>query len=285
MKKLFTLLALCALTATSVAAQKSKTTSKIVYHDGPVLTGNQNLYVIWYGCWDNNCGSAGDTNTAELLINFMISIGNTPYSQINSTYPDSTGAAPSGAFIFGGFQFVSTYSHGVDLTQSDVTGIISDAVNNFQLPQDSRGIYVVVASADIASSAMGFCTTPAPSYHGQGLVNGSPVNYIFLGNPRRCPSVAGPQFSVSGPTPNGTYAGDVLASNLAHGLNTILTNPAGNGWFDRNGLENADKCQNSFGETYLTLNGARANVIFGGRDFLIQQNWVNDRKPHCAMAR
>jgi phosphate-induced protein 1 len=285
MKKLLTLIAVCALAVTSVAAQNSRTTSKMLYHDGPVLTGTQNLYVIWYGCWNNNCGPLGDQNTRELMTWFLSSIGNTPYIQINSTYPDTTGQAPTGALIYGGDAFDATYSHGLELTQSDIAGIISDQVNNFLLPQDSRGIYVVIASADVASSAMGFCTTSSPSYHGQGIVNGSPVKYIFLGNPNRCPSVAGPQFSTIGPTPNGTYTGDVLVSNLAHGLNTILTDPLGNGWFDRYGLENADKCQNMFGQTYLTSNGARANIRLGARDYLIQQNWVNDRKARCAMFR
>jgi hypothetical protein len=55
-------------------------------------------------------------------------------------------------------------------------------------------------------------------------------------------------------------------------------------------LENADKCQDAlgnpaFGPTYVTANGARANVRIGVQDFLIQQNWVNDRKARCAMSR
>jgi hypothetical protein len=257
----------------------------MLYHNGPVLTATQNVYMIWYGCWEDNCGNTGDFKTRQVLADFITSIGNSPYIQINSTYTNSTGEAPNGAIIYGGDLVDSSYSHGVDLTQSDIIGLISEKVNNFQLPQDSHGIYVVVASSDIASTAMGFCTTPAPSYHGEGLVNGVPVNYIFLGNPVRCPSVAGPQFSRSGPTPNDSYAGDVLASNFAHGLNTILTNPLGTAWFDRYGLENADKCQNTFGPTYTTPNGALANVRLGGRDFLIQQNWVNDRKARCAMFR
>jgi hypothetical protein len=69
-----------------------------------------------------------------------------------------------------------------------------------------------------------------------------------------------------------------------------VTNPRDNGWFDRYGLENADKCQDAlgnpaFGQTYVTANGARANVRIGVTDFLIQQNWVNDRKPRCAVSR
>lgn len=285
MKKLIALVALCALAATTVAAQNSRTTSKMLYHDGPVLTGINNVYLIWYGCWNDNCGSVGDTKTMQILSDFLINIGNTQYMQINSTYPNSAGAAPSGAFIFGGNVIDSSYSHGVDLTPADITGIISDEVNSFQLPQDPNGIYVVIASAEIASSAMGFCTTSALSYHAQGIVNGAPVRYIFLGHPVRCPNVVGPQFSRTGPTPNDSYAADVLVSNLAHGFNTSLTNPLGNGWFDRYGLENADKCQNTFGQTYLTANGARANLRLDSRDYLIQQNWVNDRKARCAMSR
>ena len=285
MKKLIALVALCAWAATAVTAQNSRMTGKMLYHDGPVLTGNQDVYVIWYGCWNDNCGLAGDTKTKEILTDFLVNIGNTPYMQINTTYPNGAGVAPNGALIFGGDVIDSAYSHGLELTQSDIAGIISDQVNNFRLPQDSQGIYVVVASSDVGSSAMGFCTTSAVSYHGQGIVNGSLVRYIFLGNPVRCPSVAGPQFSRTGPTPNGSYTADVLASNLAQGFDTSLTNPAGNGWFDRYGFENAEKCQNSFGQTYLTANGARANIRLGSRDFLIQQNWVNDRKPRCAMFR
>jgi hypothetical protein len=69
------------------------------------------------------------------------------------------------------------------------------------------------------------------------------------------------------------------SGNLAE----VVTDPTGGGWFDRYGLENAAKCVGQFGTTYLTANGARANLRLGRRDYLIQQNWVNDRKGHCAM--
>ena len=269
--------------------QRQRLTSKMLYHNGPVLRGTQNLYFLWYGCWNNNCGPLGDTKTMSLLQDFAISIGNTPYFQINSNYTDATGQPAASAFIYGGDIFDTSYSY-IDLTQSNLLSLISYQVNNFQLPQDPNGIYVIFASADIASNATQFCTPGAPPHHGRGLVNGSPVNYIFLGNPNRCPTVAGPQFPRTGPTPNDTYPGDVMVSNLAHALNGIVTNPLGNGWYDRYGLENADKCvdelgQPLFGETYTTANGSRANIRMGSRHYLIQQNWVNDRKGGCALAR
>jgi hypothetical protein len=288
MKKVLNIIAIVVLCALATTAQNSKLASKMLYHNGPVQTGTRNLYTIYYGCWDDNCGFAGDTRTVQVLADFMTGIGGTSYARINSTYTDTSGQPAASSFIFGGQVVDSSYSHGPDLTQSDIVGLISEQVNSFQLPQDPNGIYVIIASADIVSTATGFCTPSTPPFHGQGLVNGAPVKYIFLGNPNRCPSVAGPQFSRSGPTPNDSYAGDVLASNLAHALNALVTNPLGNGWYDRYGLENADKCVDAlghpaFGQTYLTANGARANVRFGSRDFLIQQNWVNDRKGRCAM--
>jgi hypothetical protein len=289
MKKALNIIAIITLCVISTAAQNQRLASKMLYHNGPVLNGTRNIYMIWYGCWADNCGFAGDTKTMRVVGDFLTAIGNSRYAQINSTYTDASGQPAASAFIYGGDIIDTSYSHGLDLTQSDIVSLISKLVNNFQLPQDPNGIFVIVSSADIASAGTGFCTPSAPPFHGQGLVNGAIVRYIFLGNPKRCPSVAGPQFSLSGPTPNDTYAGDVLVSNLTHALNGTVTNPAGNGWYDRYGLENTDKCQDaaglpSFGTTYLTPNGARANVRMGAHDYLIRQNWVNDRKGRCAMA-
>ena len=291
MKRALSIIAIVVLAALSTAAQNNqRLTSKMVYHNGPLLTGIRNLYVIYYGCWADNCGFAGDIATPRVLLDFFTGIGNSPYAQINSTYTDAAGQPAAGVFIYGGEVYEPTYSHGLELTQADMAGLISDQVNNFQLPQDPNGIYVIIASADVASSATGFCTPSAPPFHAQGIVTGSIVRYIFVGNPNRCPTVAGPQFSRTGPTPNNSYVADVLVSNLAHALNGLVTNPSGSGWFDRYGLENTDKCQDAsgqpaFGPTYLTANGARANVRMGPRDYLIQQNWVNDRKARCAMFR
>ena len=294
MKKLFTLIVLCALTASTVAAQNAKTitttTSKMLYHNGPVLHFVQNEYVIWYGCWTDNCGLAGDTRTIDVMNMFMATIGNTPYMNINSTYTDGTGPATR-TLVYAAQAFDSSYAHGVDLTDTDIQGIISDQITSRGLPQDADGIYIVIASADVASNATGFCSPGAPPHHASAIIAGGQMKYIFLGNPNRCRAVAGPQFSGNVPTPHNSFAGDVLASNLAHAFNGVLTNPYGSGWFDRYGLVNTDKCidafgQPTFGQTYLTANGARANLslgVFAG-DFLIQQNWVNDKKGRCAIS-
>src|ERR1051325_7230185 len=103
MKKTLPIFLILVLAALSTAAQKQQLTSKMLYHNGPVLAVSQNIYMIYYGCWTNNCGSLGDTQTQELLTEFSIYLGNSPYAQINSTYTDPSGQPAASSFIFGGF--------------------------------------------------------------------------------------------------------------------------------------------------------------------------------------
>jgi len=272
-------------TAASQKPGNVNTTTKITYHDGPIMTGTPGVYFIWYGCWDGTCGNAGNPTTQSILEDFASNVGGSPYFQINAMYPNMFGQTPSGALLYAG-GVVDRYSHGMELTAPDIAGIVQDQIVNNGLPQDPSGIYVVLASADVGSVATGFCAPAALGHHGIGYALGSEFRYAFVGNPTRCPSIAAPQFFSRGaqlPTPNGDLAADAMASTMIQLLSEIVTNPTGGGWFDRYGLENAAKCAGQFGTTYATANGARANLKLGARDYLIQQNWVNDRKPHCAI--
>jgi hypothetical protein len=262
-----------------------KTDSKIAYHNGPIMSGTPDVFLIWYGCWDATCGNLGNTNTQAILTDFLQNVGGSPYFQINAAYANGTGQAPSGAFFHSGSVF-DRYSHGLELTASDIAAIAADSILTNQLPQDPGGIYVVLASADVSSVSTGLCVPSALPQHGTFEAFGSQFRYAFLGNPNRCPSAAAPQFfsgATQLPTPNGDLAADAMASMMAQLLSRVITNPTGGAWFDRYGLENASKCVGQFGPTYPTANGARANLRLATRDYLIQQNWVLARKEHCAM--
>jgi hypothetical protein len=281
------LLALCGIATFAqepLASQKGqiKTDSKMAYHNGPIITGVPGVYFIWYGTWDNN---ADNTAVQFILTDFLSNLGGTPYFQINAMYPNGIGGGPSGALLYSGAA-VDRYSHGLELTASDIAGIVANQIVTGGLPQDPSGIYVVLASADVSSNATGFCVPSTLPHHGTGEAFGSQFQYAFIGNPNRCPIVAAPQFFSGGgqlPTPNQNLAADAMASTLAQLLSRVITNPTGGAWFDRYGFENAAKCVGQFGTTYATPNGARANLRLGLLDYLIQQNWVLGRKEHCAM--
>src|SRR5262245_50532420 len=284
-----------AMLAAAALAQNTnvRTNTKILYHNGGVMTGSSNVYLIWYGNWSS--GRPGNNSgTQGILTDLVSSLGGSPYFLINTTYPDLNGMSPSGSLLYAG-SAGDMYSRGLALTESDIQGIIDDKINAGALPLDPVGIYFVIASSDVTdmhSDGTSFCYPPlsAPR-HGTfvttgPIYGGQLVKYAFIGNPMRCPSSTGPQFNGGAfPSPNGDFAADVMASTIAHLISVVITDPVGNAWFDRYGLENAAKCQGTFGQTYTTANGAQANIHLGQRDYLIQQNWVNVKpKGYCGLS-
>jgi len=287
-----TIVGLAAL-ETSTRAQPPNTTTgtKMIYHSGQVVTGTPNVYPIWYGCWSQACGNPDGFIAQYILNDLILYLGSSPYFEINSTYPDGSGDAPNGRLHYGIAEADPAYSFGLELTDADIREIVRDRISAGHLPLDPSAIYIVLASPDVSSTATGFCTAEGtPPHHGSDEFFFVQYKYGFVGDPTRCPSLEAPQYvSFDGTlrsTPNNNLAGDAMAAKLAHVLSTIVTNPYGDGWYDRFGLENADKCQGTFGETYTTENGARANIRLWQRDYLLQQNWINENRGNrCALSR
>jgi hypothetical protein len=277
------------ISAVSTPAQRGsgggiRTDGRMVYHNGPVMQGTTTLYVIWYGNW------ASDPTTTVLIPHLASALGSSAYFLINTTYPDSSGGAPSGSLTFAG-AVSDNYSHGPTLTVEDIQAIVSQKIDSVELPLNTLAIYLVIASSDVTDIQMdgtSFCTPGASPHHGVGIYEGAYFKYGFLGDPRRCPTSAGPQFVAPNggllPTPNDNFTTDAMASNLARLVSATVTNPIGTAWYDKYGLENSDKCVGQFGTTYTLPNGARANMRLGGRDWLIQQNWINERKGRCTLS-
>lgn len=265
-----------------------KTNSRITYHDGPVMRGQSNLYLIWYGNW------AGDT-APIVLTDLASNIGGTSYFTINATYPDATGVAPSGALIYSGATS-DFYSRGATLTESDIEAIIANQISAGVFPLDPSGIYLVLAPGDVTdlrTDGTTFCTPGNPPLHRSSAFFATLFYFGFIGSAARCPTIAAPQFIAPDGTllltPNDNFAADAMANTMARLLNVMVTSPLGTsgttgGWYDRYGLENADKCIGKFGRTYPASNGSRANIRLGMRDYLLQENWVNDRKGRCALS-
>lgn len=275
------------LSAGLAAAERGglKTTSRILYHGGEVKGESSNVYFILYGCWASSlCPRGWDNATEGVLVDFITTLGGSPYQRILTTYPD-VNWAPSGGLVFGGAVNDDLYSHGASLTEADVQDVVLNMVLGGALPMDTRGIYVLLTSPDV--TVEGFCTNFA-QLHGRFIYVGISVEYAFVGNPERCPLAVAPQFLAPDgsrlPTPNDNFAADAMVSWLAHAISGAITNPAGTAWYDRYGLENSDKCQGTYGQTYTTPNGAQANMRLGARDYLIQQNWVNAGRGYCALS-
>src|SRR5206468_2297507 len=86
--------------------------------------------------------------------------------------------------------------------------------------------------------------------HTHGTISGSDIKFAFIGNPDRCPSACAAQST----GPNGNAGADGMASIISHELEEAVSDPDLNAWYDRQGMENADKCAWTFGSMSTASN-------------------------------
>jgi Phosphate-induced protein 1 conserved region len=246
----------------------------IEYHGGPVMLNAHNVYFIWYGNWTGNTATT-------ILPAFISGLSNSPYFSINTTFENGSNQNMSTTVNMAGQSFDS-YSGGTTLSDAGVQTVVSRALNNGSFPRDTNGVYFVLTSADVNESN-GFCTSFC-GWHNHATLGGSDIKYAFVGNADRCPASC-----ISGLNqtngPNDNRGADGMANVMAHELSEASTDPDLNAWFHINTEgENSDLCNFNMGATFTAPNGTQANVSLGGRNFLIQQNWLNDGGGGCTIA-
>jgi hypothetical protein len=240
----------------------------INYHGGPVILGTTNVYYIWYGNWSGNTATS-------ILTDLAGNIGGSSYFNINTTYYNGSNQHVSNAVHYAG-STTDSYSQGTALSDGQIQAVVASAISSNQVPKDTNAVYFVLTSSDVTATS-GFCTQYC-GWHTHGTIGGSDIKYSFVGNPDRCPSACEAQTT----GPNGNAGADGMASIISHELEEAVTDPDLNAWYDRRGMENADKCAWTFGSLSTAANGSKYNMTLGNRNYLIQQNWVNASGGFCA---
>ncbi|HEY2361733.1 MAG TPA: hypothetical protein VGK36_11485 [Candidatus Angelobacter sp.] len=265
----------------------------IEYHGGPVMQGPHNVYFIWYGNFSGN-------SALSILPDLINGFGGSQYFNTNTTYGDTTGNIANTAAMAGAF--FDNYSQGTALNGTTLNNVLLLPFNNGKLPVDPNGIYFVLTSPDVTltfppapdGSPQGFCTAFCGFHTFRTLTNGVTsvdIKVAFVGDPAtQCPARPGQAgCSAQAFSPNGNEGADAMASVIAHELNETVTDPDLNAWFHVDGSgEVGDLCNTSsaattFGATFTSLNGAHANVVLSGRQYLLQSNWLNSGGGFCAM--
>jgi hypothetical protein len=171
----------------------------------------------------------------------------------------------------------------VTISDYNVLQIITRAIASGQMGDtqvDPQGMYMLLTSADIKMPS-GFCTAYC-GWHTQSSYNSRALRYGVVGDAStQCPSGChGNRYA----TISGDAASDNMASILAHELVETATDPAVNLWKNAAGYENADLCAWQYGATWNTPSGAKANMkLRNGKQYLIQQNWVNHNGGYCGV--
>ena len=276
--------------ASNHAGTRRVHSSRISYHGGPVLQAGTNVANIY---WASDViynggptpGSTGNgSQDGSLIGEFLRGLGGSPYFQINSTYTDGSGNAIANSVHY--TQFWANNSFNVpsgteSVSDAQMVAMLQYAFNNGKLTYDANTLYHIFTAGRVNLGG-GFGTSYC-AFHAQGIVTiggvARPVLYSAMPYDFAFPSACTANLAV---WPNDDPGADAEVNALAHETEETTTDPFGNAWFDKRGFENADKCAFQFGTTFPTANGSRANVVIGGRNWLVQMNWVNSGNGFCA---
>ena len=213
---------------------------------------NPVIYIIWYGNWTGNNGTA-------IIRNFVQGLGSTAWWNITRQYNNTE------PITFGGSTY-DNYSQGTSLTPDLVFASIQMGLISGALPNDTNGMYFVLTSADC--TAQTFCTSSC-GWHTYDW--NSKLKFAWVGNAeQKCPH----NCSVRSVSPNGNPGADAMVSVIAHEVAETASDPYLNAWYGTNCAdENGDKCAGTYGSTTTSSNGAIYNIIVNGWYYLVQENW------------
>jgi len=227
------------------------------------MLGKVKTYAIFYGQWVSS--------SEKILSDFLQGISKSTYFNIEKTYHDGANRFVSGPVVFAG-HVNDHYSKGKSLSDQNIQDIVEAHITAGSFPSDTNAVYFVFTSPDVQETS-GFCTQYC-GWHNSGKIHGRDIKYSFIGNPKSC--LAGCSPNNQRISPNGNPGVDAMVSVTAHELMEAMSDPdplTRNAWSDASGQENADKCAYQYGHILTAKNGSKYNVAFGGRQYLIQQNW------------
>jgi len=248
----------------------SVTVSNVVYHGGPVMAGQMQVYAIF---WEPR-GSSVSPKFNMLLRRYFRDVGESGLYANNKQYADGSGQAPGGARLAGTFVDRSPYPATPVLQDSDIRNEVAHAmsVQGWQPAITHLFFVYTAASESICVAFFGSCSPPAGSlcgYHFGFRTPGGVVLYAgmpYAGN--SLPLCYGLRTS-----PNRDIAADAEVNVTSHEQMEAATDPEASGWFGPGGLadEIGDRCVGVFGP----LNAKGADFYVKGHSYIVQEEWDN----------
>jgi len=238
----------------------TKSSPLLTSHGGMVLTSTNVATIFWGKSWNGSDASFKATEKMDGIAAFYNNVGNSAYvrSNIEYTGPGGTVVGP-GVTLRGSVTDSATAAPSGAPVTSGILAKVCSVISSGQLSAIANGYYAVYV--DTKRGNTGYC-----AWHTNGKCGQTPIEFGFFFNldgDNACDPHA--DLSVHG---QGVSA---LVNVSGHELSETMTDPQLNGWYDRQGEENADKCA----WTFSTGNGVN-NVSFGGTTWKIQGNWSNN---------
>lgn len=278
--------------ASNGAARSARPTSGtgISFHGGTVLQARTNVAAIYWAAstiypGGPAVGTAGaGTGDGSNIGAFLRGIGGSPYYNINSSYTDG-----SGANVVNQVTYTQYWANGTNaptgtasVTDAQMTAMLQSGFDSGKLTYDANTVYAIFSSGTVNLGGGFGSQYCAYHTHATVTVNGAAKTVYFAAMPY---NAAYPSSCTSGlGSPNNDPGADAEVNTLVHEIEETTTDAMGNAWYDNRGYENADKCAWTWGTQQTAANGAKYNVTVGGKNFLVQQNWVNAGSGGCALS-
>ena len=261
-------------------------TTGISYHGGSVLqSGTKVVAVYWAASPIYNGGPAAGTGTGaqdgSLVGTFLRALGGSPYFNINSSYWDGSNKLIVNSVSYTGYwaNTANVPANGASVSDGQMVAMLQSGFNSGALTYDDHTLYAIFTAGTVNLGG-GFGTQYC-AYHTHGTVSIGGVNKTVLYAAMPYDNAYPGACTNGTAAPNGDPGADAEVNTLAHETEETTTDMMGNAWYDSRGYENADKCAWNWGATYSNGVGI-ANLQIGGKDYLIQQNWVNAGSGGCA---
>ena len=261
--------------------------SPIYNNNGPVMSGPNSVYFIFYGNWSGN-------NATTLLPNFISNLSGSTYMNILSsydqpTYPNfSTQVSYGGSYLIGSANplYQGTILDGTpgDTGATSIYGIVNSVLSAGDLsgfnPSNSIVDVLTATTTTVTGFQTSLCGWHYSTQRGQ-LTTGT--QYGLIGDPTGVNNGCQTQTQAIGPS--GNAGADAMASVIAHEFFETVTDPTGMSWYDSispfgngntGGYENGDMCNFNFGSNLtLNANGSYSNVTLNNTNYLLQEQWLN----------
>jgi hypothetical protein len=283
------------------------------YHNGAIKSGNIDLYIIFYGSWNNPnyqyqyprgiyAAPFPATVDKNLIADYFDNLGSSQYFKILQTYYDGNNNHPSGLTLQASWVVPAGPPYGNTLTDGaggTLENLVHDQIKAHlsQIPHPTNSLFMVAATPDVtANGACGWHNYLAPQYMsdlGSGWGNSPPVFMVGLGDACQFnDDAAGAEPSTwFWHYPNSPLA-DLEVNELTHELFEAATDPYFSGWDEigdicepgGNGLLSTMGPWSPYYVTWASgggPGGGHATTHVGSRDYRIQRMWVNRGGGYC----
>ncbi|HZS75848.1 MAG TPA: hypothetical protein VFA41_04490 [Ktedonobacteraceae bacterium] len=240
--------------------------SNLRYYGGPVMTGTQNVYAIF---WEPTGNVQSGYNS--LIQRYFADVNGSGLYHNNTQYHNSSGSYPSGEHLVA--SWVDTRAYPANpILDSDIQSEVSRAqsVNGWSSSIHNIFFVFLQANEDLCfDSSYSQCASnyfcAYHSYFGSNSIYAAmPYAASFSCNP--------------GTSPNHNDA-DQTINVTSHEQMEAATDPLLNAWYDSSGNEIGDKCAWIFGP----LNSSGGDVTWNGHSYIVQKEWDN-AKSGCVLS-